>query len=233
MEPQRPDLGAALTLLRTRHPSADNPLPTYDDDREPMIDYLAMRRSQEWREAIPSRFVDASLDDLGHLPPKLCDELAEWAASPRGRNVLLWGSVGVGKTHAAVALARPAHFERSQDVLFRPVVELLDELRDEFGTEGRGFAGAEARDVDLLVLDDVGGEKPTDWTAERLYAVINRRWLEERPIVATTNLPLTERVVPPGYDGPVLEDVLGARTFSRLVGNGALVRRLSGPDRRR
>ncbi len=231
--PERPDLSTVLQQLHDRHPEALQPEPDYTDDLGAMPDHLELRLGQLWREAIPSRFLHADLADLTDQPPKLQAELAEWAADPRGRNLLLWGPVGAGKTHAAVGACRPAHFERSQDVLFQPVVELLDALRDEMNVPGQGFAGAEARDVDVLLLDDLGGEKPSDWTAERLYAVVNRRWLEQRPVVGTTNLPLTDRSAPEGYTGPVLEDVLGARTFSRLVGNGALVRRLSGPDRRR
>ena len=64
--------------------------------------------------------------------------------------------------------------------------------------------------------------KRTEWTAERLYALINRRWLEVRPTVCTTNL-----------DPDQLREAVGERVFSRLVGNGAVVLRLTGHDRRR
>lgn len=185
-----------------------------------------------WLQTIPSRFADAKLSDFTDWPAKLADDLAEWAAAPRGRNLVLWGSVGCGKTHAGVAACRPAVFDHHLDVKFAPVVELLDELREQGGDAGREAMHA-AMDVDLLLLDDSGGERPTDWTAERLYAIVNRRWLEQRPVVATTNLPLTAKVVPEGYSGPTLEEALGVRTFSRLVGSGAVVRRLVGPDRRR
>lgn len=230
-EPQRPNITDVLQQFHTRHPQAAMAPEPEDDDfgLGAMPDHLAMRMGQMWREAIPSRFVHAELPQLTDQPPAVQERLADWATNPRGRNVLLWGPVGCGKTHAAVAACRPAHWDRSQEVLFKPVVELLDDLRP----DGVPCAMAEARDADVLLLDDLGGEKPSDWTAERLYAVVNRRWLEERPVVGTTNLPLTFRSTPEGYTGPVLEDVLGARTFSRLVGNGAVVLRLAGPDRRR
>lgn len=229
--PDRLNMTDVLEQLHTRHPEAGNPPEPDDDDSDygSMPDHLAMRLGQLWREAIPSRFVHAELGHLADQPPKVRDGLADWALNPRGRNVLLWGPVGCGKTHAAVAACRAAHWDRSQELLFKPVVELLDDLRP----DGVPCAMAEARDADVLILDDLGGEKPSDWTAERLYAVVNRRWLEERPVVGTTNLPLTYRSTPEGYTGPVLEDVLGARTFSRLVGNGAVVLRMGGPDRRR
>lgn len=231
MEPSRPDFSTALATLQARCPAVEPEPP--DDELGAMPDTFGARLGQLWREAMPSRFVAAELADLAadQLQPDKRARLAEWAANPQGRNVLLWGGVGVGKTHAAVAACRDLHFGGSREVLFKPVVELLDELRSQ-GELG-ACTMAETRDVDLLVLDDLGGERPTDWTAERLYAVVNRRWLEQRPVVGTTNLPLTYKVVPEGYTGPVLEDVLGSRTFSRLVGNGALVLRMGGPDRRR
>jgi DNA replication protein DnaC len=112
--------------------------------------------------------------------------------------------------------------------VFWPVVELLDALRP----GGDPETLAQAVTVDVLILDDLGTEKPTEWTFERLYAVVNRRWLEELPTVGTSNLPASRKSAPDGYDGPTLDEVLGPRMFSRLVG-GSVPIRMSGPDRRR
>jgi DNA replication protein DnaC len=60
--------------------------------------------------------------------------------------------------------------------------------------------------VDLLHIDDLGAEKRTDWVLEQLYAIIDRRYEEERSIVVTTNLEIGE-----------LEEQVGARTVSRIV----------------
>ena len=43
--------------------------------------------------------------------------------------------------------------------------------------------------VDLLVLDDLGAEKQTEWVLEQLYSIVNERWQDRRSIVVTTNLP--------------------------------------------
>jgi hypothetical protein len=231
-EPERPDLQAELERLRSRQPAATpDPEPTWEHMPE-IADALRLRRQGQWHEAIPSRFVAAAtvdMDERTFARPDGKERLAEWTVTPRGRNLMLWGTVGTGKTHAAVAACREAFFERGQDVAFWPVVELLDQLRP----GGPEAAMRDAMDVDLLILDDLGGERPTDWTAERLYAIVNRRWLEERPVIGTTNLPLTNKVASEGYTGQTLEEALGGRTFSRLVGSGAVVLRLAGPDRRR
>lgn len=120
-------------------------------------------------------------------------------------------------THLAVAAAR-LRFDRGAEVRFLPVVELLDMLRP----GGPEHALYDLADLEVLVLDDLGSERPTEWTAERLYALVNRRWLEERPTICTSNLSPTE-----------LEKSVGDRVFSRLVGNGSVGVKLSGPDRRR
>lgn len=101
-------------------------------------------------------------------------------------------------------------------MLFVPVVEMLDDLRPG-GPEGYL---SDLMGVDRLILDDLGLERPTDWTIERLYALVNRRWLEERPTIATTNL-----------SPQALEEAVGARMFSRLAGAAVSIG-IAGPDRR-
>jgi len=208
----------AVARMRAVPPRPEPQLPAPDGDVDEWRHVaLEQRRRQGWAAAIPSRFVWASLADVTDQPPVVAESLAEWAADPHGRNLLLLGPVGVGKTHAAVAAVRAAH-DRGSEVVFLPVVELLDQLRPG-GPEG---ALEQLMHADVLVLDDLGAERPTEWTGERLYALINRRWLEERPTVATTNL-----------EPDPLREAVGERVFSRLVGNEAVVVRLTGEDRRR
>lgn len=169
-------------------------------------------RAEVWRRIMPARFQQALLVDLD---ADAGATVGEWCRNPAGRNLVLSGPVGTGKTHAAVAAARVL-FDLGAQVRFLPVVEMLDLLRPG-GPDG---AMAALCDVDVLVLDDVGTERPTDWTAERMYSLINRRWLEQLPTVATSNLE-------PGE----LRAALGERMFSRLV-DAAVGVRLVGPDRR-
>lgn len=189
---------------------------TLDQVRREGVEQLRLER---WSVVIPKRFATAAIDDM---PEPIAGDLQDWADGPDGRNLLLFGPVGTGKTHAAIAACRPP-FDRGKHVRFLPVVELLDQLRPG-GPEG---ALDELSHVDLLVLDDLGTERATDWTGERLGALVNRRWLEELPTVVTTNLP-------PAAPGVVdtLEDAVGPRTYSRLVG-GAVAIQLGGHDLRR
>lgn len=180
------------------------------------------RRNDEWERIAPRRFRGASLNDL---PTEVLDNLNAWKAD---KNVIITGPVGAGKTHLAFALARHRFMaDHRLHPVFAPVVELLDNLRP----GGRDYQPTEYHEprswsdyyasVDLLILDDLGGEKPTDWTAERLYMLINRRWLDDKPSIITTNL------------GPdQLREQIGERTYDRLR-DGALGVRLSGESHRR
>jgi DNA replication protein DnaC len=178
---------------------------------------LRVARLEAWPSVVPARFHEARLTDLAGQPPPVRSRIEGWAAEPDGRNLILGGPVGVGKTHAAVAACRGLWADGT-GVEFWPVVELLDELRP------GGPAGAMARlaSVDVLIIDDLGSERATDWTAERLYGLVNRRWLQASPIVATSNL-----------DKVALIGALGERVYSRLAGSEAVGVRLAGSDRRR
>lgn len=180
---------------------------------------LAASRLERFLAVTPSRFREAMLEDLPPDGPG--EESRAWAQDPGGRNCVHVGPVGVGKTHAAVAQARAVTMAHGGDVWIVSAVELLDRLRP----GGDEDAGERAATVGLLVLDDLGAERPTDWTAERLAVVIDRRWLDQLPIVATSNLTV-------GPQGSLIE-ALGERSYSRLVGSGAVVIRWQGDDRRR
>lgn len=226
-DPQRADFSALAARLADR--VGDVPfVPEPDVVEVPRADSWAQRRPGQ----IPKKFLDAELADFRQESEEARTELNGWAVNgwTTGRNLLIVGPVGVGKSRAAVAACRRAH-GRGQSIDFVPVVEAFTTLRQEMNG---GPAGNLARwmSVGLLILDDLGTERPTDWTAEQLYALINRRWLEELPIIGTTNLPLTRKSAGITYEGDTLDEVLGDRMFSRLVGGAALVR-LSGPDRRR
>jgi DNA replication protein DnaC len=71
--------------------------------------------------------------------------------------------------------------------------------------------------ADLLVLDDLGRERVTDWATERLYVLVNARYGELRPTIATTNLRPSELVALPQY-GPIVSRLLDGRQAVRIEG---------------
>ena len=163
---------------------------------------------------VPRRFQTAALDEFD---ARVADPLREWAsAAPRGRSsVVMLGPAGSGKSRLAAAVCRRV-LDRSPDrVRWWTEADLLDACRP--GGSGEGGA----RTVEVLVLDDLGASAPTEWGVAQLLAIVDARWRDELPTIATTNC--ASRVD--------LADRLGERTVSRLAG-GALTVRLSGADRR-
>jgi len=144
----------------------------------------------------------------------------EYAKEPRGW-LLIQGNYGVGKTHLAAAIAN-ACLAGGLPVTFLNAPDLLDYLRAAFSPsveETFNERFDELRDMPLLILDDLGTQNATPWAEEKLFQILNHRYLGRRPTVITTNQPL---------------DDLDPRLSSRLT-DMDLVRKLpiDAPDYRR
>ena len=111
-----------------------------------------------------------------------------FAGNPQGW-LLITGNSGVGKTHLAAAIAN-FQSHHTSNVLFVVVPDLLDHLRAAFGPESRTSFDQrfeEVRAASLLVLDDLGTESATPWAREKLYQIINHRYVAMLPTVITTS----------------------------------------------
>jgi DNA replication protein DnaC len=108
-----------------------------------------------------------------------------------GRGLWFDGPVGTGKTSLAILVAKAAKDAGRSYAVF-PVPRLLAEIKRTFDRDASdSYMGFFKRlcTVDLLVLDDLGAEKQTEWVLEQLYSIVNERWQDRRSIVVTTNLP--------------------------------------------
>lgn len=119
----------------------------------------------------------------------LCQEFSErlqgW--------ILLEGSYGCGKTHLAAAIANAA-VSRGVPTLFITVPDLLDSLRFAYNSPETTFEERlnDIRHASLLVMDDFGTQNTTGWGQEKLFQIINYRYINQLPTVVTTNLVLDE-----------------------------------------
>lgn len=107
------------------------------------------------------------------------------------RGLLLHGDHGVGKTHLAVALLKDVIRLKGARGLFYETRDLLKLVRDTYTTQSEATELEVLRPVfeaELLVLDDIGSEKKSEWVEETLGLVINTRYSERRVTVITTNL---------------------------------------------
>ena len=114
-----------------------------------------------------------------------------YAEAPGGWLTLV-GASGSGKTHLAAAIANRC-MERGIPTFFTVVPDLLDHLRASFAPESELSYDAlfeSVRGVPLLVLDDLGTQSGTPWAAEKLFQVLNHRYVNALPTVITTNVGL-------------------------------------------
>lgn len=103
-----------------------------------------------------------------------------------GNSLILAGPRGVGKTHLAASMVN-SRLESRRQALFVTVPDLLDEFRTATAN-GRGTELMSAvKESAFLVLDDLGAERPTEWVGERLYMIVNHRYLHRLQTVITTN----------------------------------------------
>lgn len=161
---------------------------------------------------IPKDYLGCSFESFTRLPGTgTAYELAtRWSRSLRTGEIekpglLLRGPSGSGKTHLSVAIVREFVFAKFSPALFLNVPEWLNETRTAFQAgESRNIPSP--RGFPLVVVDDLGTERGTPWTADQIYSLINHRESNSLPTVVTTNLA-----------APELEQRLGRATMSRLT----------------
>jgi len=107
--------------------------------------------------------------------------------------LLLQGGYGVGKTHLAAAVANQA-VSAGVPTLFLTVPDLLDALRAGYSAEDATFEERfeQVRAARLLVLDDFGTQNATEWAREKLFQILNYRYINRLPSLITTNLALEQ-----------------------------------------
>ncbi len=120
------------------------------------------------------------------------NQAAHFAQNPTGW-LLFVGTYGCGKTHLAVAIANEV-LQHGQAVLFLTVPDLLDWLRFSYRSTEATFEQRfeEIRNMNLLILDDLGTQNATPWSEEKLYQILNHRYVHRLPTVITSNQSLDE-----------------------------------------
>jgi DNA replication protein DnaC len=155
-----------------------------------------MRKSQ-----LPPRFQRRTFSNFRETPAsagplniarEYADNFKEQLAA--GQGLIFTGGVGTGKTHLAAAITLHV-LNQGYSVIFGTVTTLLGRIRqtyDEDAQETERQVIDELVNVSLLVIDDLGKEKPTPWVEQMLYEIINARYEEEKPLIITTNTSMRE-----------------------------------------
>lgn len=219
-----PDPHARLRRLITERGIQPSPDPVMHPDgwiMDDPIGWIMDRAEKNLRARTPAAFTGARLD-------RSPAEIAEWIGlhhgDPAGHPWLrIHGAPGRGKTYAAWALTRAivmtaAAHGRGRTWQIVTNVDLNDQLRPK-PDESHAYAIHTYLNVDLLVLDDIGSGKASEWVTEQILRILNHRYEHRLTSIYTSN------------DGPEgLARTLDARVASRISAADVII--IDGPDRR-
>ena len=143
--------------------------------------------------------------------PRVMDALKRYVANfdefkHDGRGLLIYGSIGTGKTYGAAAIAN-ALIDNGVSVLMTNFSRIINQLQETFDRRQQKIDNL--NQFDLLVIDDLGAERSTDYTNEIIYSVIDARYRSGKPLIITTNLSMLELKNPP--------NVATARIYDRIL----------------
>jgi DNA replication protein DnaC len=168
---------------------------------------------------IPKRYLDCHFHNYKIFNPsqdrafRFASNLAmNYPANDRG--ALFMGTVGIGKTHLAVSILKGLT-ERGFNCLFYEFGALLKEIQSSYNSSTQTSelkVLAPIFDAEILVLDEIGASKPTDWVRDTMAHIINTRYNDKKLTIFTTNY-LDERRA---EREETLEDRIGVRLRSRL-----------------
>ena len=173
---------------------------------------------EAWLGCVPARFKGARIDQLEE---GLQAAVRDWVDTNDPLCTLIFdGAYGVGKTYAAYAALLEA-VRAGMRVEAWTAIDLLDALRGRNADEDDGAYKRLCR-VPVLLLDDLGAEKMSEWTQERLVGLVDARWREALRLIVTTNS--TEE----------MEAKVGPRAYDRLADEScSLSLSVKGRSRRR
>lgn len=121
------------------------------------------------------------------------------------RGLLFWGTVGTGKSYAAACIANEL-LNRKTPVVMTSFVKVLQVIQD--NTENETEFVNRLCAARLLIIDDLGTERNTDYALEKVYNVIDSRYRTGKPLILTTNLNL--------QDMQMTQDIRYQRIYDRI-----------------
>ena len=167
------------------------------------------------REGTPTRFQDA---DFFMMDKKL-QKAAEKIIDGEKKGLYLFGGCGCGKTYSVWAMYQMFRFNE-MDIKVESMVDILYKLKKDFNSSDPKYYDFIRNYKGVLVIDDLGSEKITDWAMEMFYSIINKRYEENRTTIITSNLSIEE-----------ISKKYGDRLASRIVGMCDIIK-IEGEDKR-
>jgi DNA replication protein DnaC len=182
------------------------------------------------RAAIPKRYEHCTLDSYepgyGQADQSLAaaymmarNFVTGYPVTTEGRGLLLTGDVGIGKTHLAVGIIQALILEKGVRALFCDYRDLLKRIQESYNplvstTELQILAPV--FEAEVLVLDELGAQKPTDWVWDTVALILNTRYNDKRTTLITTNYPNAPAALARSAEKPMREETLGDRIGERM-----------------
>ena len=218
---------------------AGNGAGSINDRRVTRCDCQLRARAESLMAAarIPRRYEHCELEnydtDFPGAHPSLAEALflaTNFAkkCDPRGdKGLLIIGKIGTGKTHLAVGIIKELILSRGISCLFYDYRELLKEIQNSYNSTVQTTELDVLRPVfesDVLVLDELGAVKPTEWVWDTVSLILNTRYNDNRTTIITTNFDDQPAAAVSGSLSPAkaatrgetLGDRIGERMRSRL-----------------
>jgi DNA replication protein DnaC len=144
---------------------------------------------------IPARYTEKSFEDFerGHMAVNAALSVAQHFISTYpvvDKGLLLYGPPGTGKTHLAIAVLKKAIQKTNINGLFVDYREFIRTIQDSFNSSTATTSKDIIKPVleaELLVMDEIGALKPTEWVLDTITYIINNRYTENKITIFTTN----------------------------------------------
>jgi DNA replication protein DnaC len=145
-----------------------------------------------------------------------------YPATTNGNGLLFTGNIGTGKTHLAVGILQALVLEKSVPALFCDYRELLKAIGNSYNPQVAATELEVLRPVfeaEVLVLDELGAAKPTEWVWDTVAHILNTRYNDHRTTIITTNYAnhAPGGIGARGAREETLGDRIGERMRSRLA----------------
>lgn len=198
------------------------------DRRVTRCDCQLRERAQSLLAAarIPKRYEHCELSNFEFDGPHRALAPARMAACRfveeypvEGTGLLLIGTIGVGKTHLAAGIIRELILSKGIPCLFYDYRELLKQIQNSYNDSVQATELQVLRPVfetEVLVLDELGAVKPTEWVWDTVSLILNTRYNDNRTTIITTNFDDKPAGLIAGPRGASREETLGDRIGERM-----------------
>ena len=149
-------------------------------------------------------------NDLGYNPEieKARIYVEHWdEMKATSTGLLLWGDTGTGKSFIAGCIAN-ALLEKGVPVLMTNFARILNALTSMYNEDRNSYIDS-LNEYSLLIIDDLGMERSSEFAQEQVFNVIDSRYRSKKPLIVTTNLTLEELKYP--------EDIAHQRIYGRIL----------------